>query len=462
MKTIKLAGMTLTFILLAQLTILFESCHKEVTPPKKTGTPEVATQINNTYANALPHTKQYPAEVATSWFTLLTHIAKTKPYGNPPTIRIFAYSGMALYESVVPGMPSYQSMYKYFTGNTIEVNKKKNYYWPACANAAIARIASRIMQSYPAPNLAPVQALESSLNVSFQSQVTPEQLQFSNEFGRYVADIIYDWSKTDGTFNPDGSSVFCPAYVPSGNPGNWVPTPPGFFVPAGVCQGNLRTFISGIVNTVLAPPPPAYSTDPASAFYQAVNETYQARNNITPDELRLVNNWRDIIGTNYNPISHSLKITTDIIIKENLNLEDAAVLFAKQTIAASDAVGAVFHSKFHYALIRPITYIYGVMGHNTWNSAFNTPQHPSYPDELSATASTVAVLENYFGTNYAFVDSTHKALYGEWSYPSLNALLVDVVQLRVNSGTSFRFGGEAGVTQGRAVGQMVNQIPFKK
>ena len=462
MKTFKLAGMTLIILLLTQLTIFFESCQKEVSVPREVKAVEIATRTNNANVNALPHTRQYPADVATAWFTLLTNVARTKPYTNPPTLRIFAYSGMALYESVVPGMPSYQSIYKYLTGNTIEFDNKKDYYWPACANAAIARIAFRIMQNYPAPNLTPIQTFESTLNTSFQSQVTPDQLQFSNEFGRYVADIIYDWSRTDGTLNPDGSLAVCPAYVPSGNPGNWVPTPPGFLPPAGVCQGNLRTFIPNIVNTVLAPPPPVYSTDPTSVFYKAANEVYQRRNNISPDEIRLVNNWRDIIGTNYNPLSHTLKITTDIIIKEKLNLEDAAVLFAKQTIAASDAVGAVFNSKFHYALIRPITYIQGVMGYTNWNSTFNTPQHPSYPDELSATASTVTILEDYFGTNYAFVDSTHKALYGEWSYPSLNALLADIVQLRVNSGTSFRFGGETGVIQGRAVGEMVDALPFKK
>jgi len=462
MKTFNLDRMILFIMLLASLSLTNESCKKAGTISNEVLSSELVTQSVNSKANTLPHTKQYTADVATAWFNLLTDITKTKPYTPGPALRIFAYSGVALYESVVPGMPSYQSMYKYLTGNTIEFDNKKDYYWPACANAVIARIASKIMQNYPAPNLASVQALESSLNASFQNEATPEQLQCSVEFGRYVADKIYDWSKTDGTLNPDGTLAVCPPYVPLGGPGNWVPTPPGLFPAVGMCTGSLRTFIPNIVNTVLAAPHPPYSTDPLSEFYQATNEVYQSRNNITDDETRLVNNWRDIVGTNYNPPAHSLRIVTKIISKENLNLEDAAVLIAKQTIAASDAIGAVFKSKFHYALIRPITYIRNVMGYSTWNSTFNTVQHPSYPDEMSSTASTVAILESYFGPNYSFVDSTHKSLYGEWSYPSLNAMLGDIVQLRVNSGTSFRFGGEAGVIQGRAVGQMVNQLPFKK
>lgn len=410
---------------------------------------------------ALPHTKQYSADVATAWFNELTEITRTKPYFVGQANRIFAYSGIALYESVVPGMPSYQSIYKHLTGNIIESEKKKDYYWPACANAAIARISSRIMQTYPAPNLAlvQVQALEASFNNSFQSQVTPEQLQVSNEFGKYVADIIFEWSKTDGVFNPNGTPAICPTYIPLGGLGNWVPTPPAFLPAVGQCYP--KTFVPNIGNTVLAAPHPAYSVDISSAFYQAANEVYQRRNNITPEEIKAFSNWRDL-SPNYNPIAHILKISTHIFIKEQLNLEDASALYAKQTIAAYDAASALFQSKFHYALIRPVTYIRGVMGHSTWLSYGTTPQTPSYTDELAVTASAVEILEKYFGTNYAVTDSVHQSTHGIFSYPSLNALVLDVVEARVSGGTCFRFAGEEGIIQGRKVGLLINALPFKK
>ena len=459
MKTFKLAGMTGILFVLFQLPIFLGSCQKEVSLSKETAIAEIATQSANANSNALAHTKQYPADVATAWFNLLTEITRTKPYFIGQANRIFAYSGIALYESVVPGMPSYQSIYKHLTGNTIESGNKKDYYWPACANAAIASISSKIMQTYPTPNLVQVQALEALFNSSFQSQVTSQQLQVSNAFGKYVADIIFEWSKTDGAFNPDGTPAICPPYVPLGGPGNWVPTPPAFLPAVGNCHG--RTFIPNIVNIVLAAPHPAYSLDPSSAFYQAANEVFQRRNNIAPQEMKAFSNWRDL-SPNYNPLAHMLKISTEIFIKEKLNLEDASVLFAKQTMAASDAASAVFKSKFHYALIRPVTYIRGVMGQNTWLSFGTTPQTPSYPDELSVTASTVDILENYFGTNYAVTDSVHQSTHGIFSYPSLHALVQDELEARVSGGTIFRFGGEAGVIQGRKVGQMVNALPFKK
>ena len=461
MKRFTLTYMALFVALLLPLTILFGSCEKEISTSREVQPAELATQAVNNHANALPHTKQYPADVANQWFTLLTDVVKAKPYFSPQALRLFAYSGIALYESVVPGMPSYQSMYTYLTGNTIAVDKKKDYYWPASANAAMARISARIMQDYPAPNLSQVQALEALLNASLQSEVSPQQLQLSNEFGKQVADIIYEWSRKDGTLNLDGTLASCPPYTPMGGPGNWVPTPPAFLPAAGACQGALRTFIPNIVQTVLAPPPPTYSVDPSSEFYQAANEVYQSRNNISANETALFNHWRDI-AANYHPLAHMLRITTSIINKENLNLENASVLYAKQTMAAYDAIVAVFYSKFHYSLIRPVTYIRNVMGHTTWLSLPVTPQTPSYPDESSATASSVAILERYFGTNYAFVDNTQKSQYGEWSYASLDGLLSDVVQARVSGGTIFRFSGEASIAQGRAVGEMINALPFKK
>src|SRR5688572_434316 len=99
--------------IVSALFLLFMSgtaCNKsELTP----GSNSSQKELQKKNVASLPHTKQYNAGVATAWFYLLTNITRTTPYAPPPTARIFAYAGMALYESVVPGMPSYQSMYTY-------------------------------------------------------------------------------------------------------------------------------------------------------------------------------------------------------------------------------------------------------------------------------------------------------------------------------------------------------------
>jgi hypothetical protein len=56
----------------------------------------------------------------------------------------------------------------------------------------------------------------------------------------------------------------------------------------------------------------------------------------------------------------------------------------------------------------------------------------------------------------------HQSTHGIFSYHSLNGIIQDVVEARVSGGTIFRFSGVAGVAQGRAVGQMINALPFRK
>ncbi|MGB8705855.1 MAG: hypothetical protein WCD31_12575, partial [Gillisia sp.] len=271
--------------------LLTISCEKEELSKQNS-----LTNINpvDLGTNSLPHTKKYNADVAAAYFSLLTDISKNTPYFNPQSIRILTYSGLALYESVVPGMPSYQSMYTYLNRENINSGKKKDYYWPACANAAISRIALKMIADYPQPaDVEAIQRLYSQFNESFLSIITEDQLQLSNEFGEYVADIVYQWSKTDGTFNA------CPPYISDGGPENWVPTPPFFFPAAGVCQGSLRTFIPNIVTTALPSPPPAYSTDPASEFYKMNEQVYQRSFNLTAADQKNNEVWRDNF-INYN------------------------------------------------------------------------------------------------------------------------------------------------------------------
>ena len=409
------------------------------------------------------HTKKYNAEVASQWFDLLTDLTKVTPYNPPQSTRIFAYSSLALYESVVPGMPSYQSMYTYLTGNKIEYESNNTYYWPAVANAAMARISALILKDYPQPvNINAITTLEASINANFQSQVTQEQLSNSIDFGKSVADVIYNWSTTDGTLNSNGTLYFCPPYTPVGGPENWLPTPPFFFPAAGACQGDLRTFVPNIVNLAYPTAAPSYSTDPNSDFYKMNLEVYNLTQNLTPTDLVNIQAWRDILGTNYNTPSHVLKLTSKFIKNENINLEDASVIYAKQSIAMFDAIAATFYAKFDKSLLRPVTYIQSFID-PTWNSVYPTPQHPSYPAVApSAAAAAVVIWEDVFGKQYNFVDDSQSSLYGDWNYSSFSDLLEDVGKSRSNSGLNFVSSVESGINQGTLVGEMVNALPFKK
>ena len=451
MKTKNLSG----FLVMALL-LIATGCEKETLDKNVFEEYDLKAKMEN---QALSHTKQYDAEVATAWITLLADLSRYTFYFNPQSARIFAYSGLTLYESVVPGMPSYQSVFDDLSGETIDFDgKPKDYFWPASANAALAEIARRLLQDYPQPpNLAAINQLEEHFNQEFQDKITPEQLERSVAYGKHVAEMIHQWSRTDGTFIP------CPPYAPLGGPGNWVPTPPMYFPAAGACQGDLRTFIPNIVEDVMPAPPPPYSTDPTSEFYKMNEVVFESSQNLTPDQLLLIQAWRDISGVNHNRPSHLMQITANLIDKENVNLEEASVLLAKQGFAIFDAIAAVFGAKFEYSLLRPVTYIHGVMGYNSWQSVYPAPQHPSYPAaSTGVTAAAVEILEGHFGLDYAFEDDTQANLYGTFHYDSFADMLIPPNITRIQSGTNYQLSADVGVEMGRAVGGMINNINFKK
>jgi len=55
---------------------------------------------------AAPPASAFSAQVATDWFSLALQLTQQTPGFSPPVAaRAFAYLGLALYESTVPGMP---------------------------------------------------------------------------------------------------------------------------------------------------------------------------------------------------------------------------------------------------------------------------------------------------------------------------------------------------------------------
>ena len=357
-------------------------------------------------------------------------------------------------------MPANQSIYAHLTGNAIEIDKKKDYVWPLAANAAIARTASRILGNYSSsPNLSAIQALEGQIRQEFVAVGSPEDQARSITFGESVGDLIYAWSTTDGTLTSTGTLAPCPPYTPLGGPGNWVPTPPGFAAAAGACQGNLRTFIASIRDLSLPEPPPAYSTDPSSTYYQMFTDVVDKTAARTADDAVLCQSWRDLVGTNYNTPAHVLHISTRILEKEAMPLDGAALIYVKQTTAMYDAVVSAFYAKFYYAQLRPITFIRGVINNSTWNSLYPTIPHPAYPSTMTSVASAgFNIMAKHLGESYAFADSSLRQLYGIRNYQSFDEIIADVGKTRLLSGHNYQAAINAGMVQGLAVADRTDDM----
>jgi hypothetical protein len=396
--------------------------------------------------------------IAIEWMSHITNWAISDSLTPPPSLRMYAYAGLTMYESQLPSSKDYQSLYTYFTGNKIRVDGKVSYFSPACVNAGVAQILRRL-QSLKKHG-GQIDSLEMYNYNLYKQQCSSEQLEASVAFGKQVADSIFEWSKSDGSFTPR------PAYTVPVGPGLWEASPgkQTFPVPVGAYQGVLRTFCTDVTTKSDPGPPPPFSTDTSSVFYKDAQELMKAVRQLSHDDSVLVNAWMVISSTHYlNTMTHMTLILTAMMEKENYPLQTASAIYAKNGMAMFDAVVCSFKTKYVYNVLNPVTYINKYLGDTSWVSYYFYNYYPAYPSNQQAlVAASGAVMESQFGSSYHFTDTAQALLYGLRSYNSIDELVDQVGRSRIIGGVDFRFSVNAAKIQGRKVGTAINNLPFKK
>jgi hypothetical protein len=450
-KTFKMENSTkLTstrWILLAGICLLFLSgCKKEKGPKDDPG--------------HLNQTNIYSSEVAFKWIDMQLRLFRTNatPIGGLPPARYFAYSAIALYESVVPGMPSYQTLSGQLTGMPAmpQTTPGLAYHWPTCANAALAAMSRNFFPGTSAANISAMDSLENSLNSTYKAEVGNDKFQRSVQFGKSIAQLIFDWSKTDGSADANAP------YTPPVGPGLWVPTPPALAAPFGPYWGNNRLMVQGSLDGSTPLAPPVYSTDPSSDYYKMVKEVYDISQTLTPEQTAIALYYRDNPGFGG---GHYLSILRQVLQQENPQLDFTAMAFAKVSIGIVDAGIGCWKIKYQYNQERPITYIRGVLGYSTWNSLFPAPNFPDFTSAHSAIAGVFsAILTDLLGNNYHFTDHSYDYLgMAPRPYDSFDALAQEIGAARLYAGIHYRISCERGVKVGGIIGQNINnKLKFKK
>jgi hypothetical protein len=402
----------------------------------------------------------YSADMAIRWTGMQLELMRTSsPFiGGLPPSRPSAYTGIALYEAVVPGMPAYQSLSGQLTDMPAmpETVPGFAYHWPACANAALAAMNRNFFPNTSDANKAAMDALENELNAVYKTKAGGEVFQRSVQFGKAVAQFIFDWSKTDGAANANA------AYTPPVGPGLWAPTPPAFAPAFGPYWGNNRLFVAGCLDGTAPDAPPAYSTNPSSEYYQMMKEVYDISQTLTADQTALALFFRDNPGFGD---GHYLSILKQILEQEKPKLDFTAMVLAKTGIACVDAGIGCWKTKFQHNQQRPIKYIREVLGHPEWNTLFDTPPFPDFPSGHSTIAGSFGeILKGFFGNNYHFTDHTYDYLgMAPRSYNSFDELAKEIGDSRVYAGIHYRYSCEKGCDQGRKIGQNIeNRLKFLK
>lgn len=415
----------------------------------------------------------YSAGVATEWFTLALQLTQQTPGFSPPVAaRALAYLGLALYESVVPGMPPYASL----AGQLNELSSlpwaqpDEVLHWPSVANAAMAAMTRMMFSNASAENKTRIDQLERSMPLKHGADfdpttVTREVANRSESFGKLMAMALMSWARTDG-----GHEAWGPPrrsrqpYVPPSGPGQWSATPPDFAPALLPWWGENRLFALRRASDCTAPPPPGYAEDRASDFHREAEEVHRISTQATQEQRQFALYWADDPGKTPTPAGHWAFIATDLLKGRRATLATAAEAYALLNISMSDAFVVAWHTKYALNLLRPVTYVQRAIDSQWVPTLLNTPPFPEFPSAHSVQSrAAAAVLSRLFGAETGFVDNTHNDRgWGPRSFKSFAAAADEAALSRLYAGIHFRAGVQSGKVQGQCVGQAALALKFRR
>ena len=394
----------------------------------------------------------YSPDVIDKWITMQLRLIKNSTgIPNLTFSRYYAYSGIVAFESLAPGTNNKFAGEKWNGLTTLpNTDQSKEYFWPASVNAALASINRSMFINASVIDKSAIDSLETALNTLFSASESSLVLSQSEAFGKAVADAVFNWSETDGYKKASDP------YTPPVGPGFWMPTPPGFAPASTPYWGNLRPIIAGSGDNTQPGAPIGYSADPGSEFYQMVKQVYDVSLTLTPEQRAMALFWQDIPGVS--TPGHWLSILQQVVKQTRTQLDKAAWSYAVSGVSLHDAGISCWQTKYHYTLVRPITYIRSVIGVTTWNSYLTTPAHPEYspahPVLSSAAADALTALFGNFGSGNieSFTDHTYDYLgFAPRTYSSFKAIGEDAANSRLYAGLHYQRSIDTGLVQGRKV-----------
>lgn len=446
--------------LFTSLTLLHYSCQKEISVSGKETLSEIA--FRNSDQGHLQQTKTFSADVAIQWMNMQVWQMYKYPgiIGNVAYSRHYAYSGIALYEAVVPGMPAYQSIASQLNGLTGLPKTKPGagYHWAASANAALAYMNKKLFPSATAENKAAMDHLEATLLAQYSNEADAAVIHRSVEFGQAVAKAVFDWADTDGHQNINN------AYTsPIGKSGGIYWTAPNPLPVHSLPHiGSLRRLVANSGDGAALPPPPY--DELAAMTIEVIN----AKPNPTQDEFKMAFWWRDFPGTS--TPGHYVSILRQVLQKQHASLDVAALAYALGGIIDVDITISTWQDKYKYLLARPFNYDDVIS--QPFLPLLGAP-HPEYPaGHATLSSANAEAMTAIFGDNYSFTDSTFYiyettnpvgSKQPPRSFNSFRAAGEEAGWSRLYGGIHYSISIERGFWQGRKVAHnIISSLKFLK
>jgi PAP2 superfamily len=404
----------------------------------------------------------------------------TDGYRPPISARTLGYIGLATYESVVNGMPTYKSIASRYAGLSIPVAVIDEVYdWPTVLNSCYATSMKNYFPTAPAAQLFNLYSLENVFNNEFKSKIPEDVFNRSVDYGKRVADAVYEYSKTDAVGHEAFKNPTDKNYPDGTVPGQWRRTAPDFSNPLLPNWGTVRTW-SITEDEKKIPVPIPYSESTNSRYYVQAKEIQNLVNDIKAGK-EYEQNWIGIFWSDdcpkvtFTPAGRWIAIANQVVKDHAGNLEKALMTYVKVGMALSDAGVAAWHEKYRYKIERPVTYIQNVLGDKDWktnmcptgNGVYVTPPFPAYPSGHATFGGAAAeVLTAEYGAGLGMTDRCHEGrtdfIGTPRSFDNFYQMAEENGYSRIPIGVHWRMDADEGVKLGYRIARKVNRLPWKK
>jgi hypothetical protein len=413
--------------------------------------------------------------VAIEWAKLTLYITQFTP-SNSPTFasRAFGYIGLTMYEAIVHGYPEYASMQGQLNGldHLPEPEPDAIYDWTLSFNAAEASILKNIYVQTSDENKLRIDSLEATIFSEYSRKMADDIAKRSVNYGRSVAEAIFEWSKTDGGHRAYLKN-FDKQMVHPERPGSW--KPPLFAQsfshhPLHPHWGENRTFLKGDAE-IPYPDYLPYDTVPGSPYYEEFMKVYRKDAVLTQKEKEAAIWWGDDPDVTFTPPGHSFYIATLALEKLQPPLIKCAEVYAKTGMAVADAFIECWKWKYHFFTERPNTFIPKYIDQE-WESFWPDPPFPAFPSGHAIQAAAAAtVLEDALGKNFHFVDKAHEGRkrdevretdFVTRSFDSFWAAAQETADSRFYGGIHTPLDNKVGLEEGAKIANNVIALHWKK
>ena len=411
--------------------------------------------------------KKFTRTQLREWNKYLTDVMIADIFTPPVCSRIYTYSNIAVYETLVNENADYKTLQSQVKGlkDLPKPAADKKYFLPLSGLVASFTVSKKLVFAEEKVDTYESEFLKEIQKIGIDKDIFENSVAYGKEMGA----AIIDWANQDGYIQRQS----LPRHILNDKPGSWQPTPPDYLPGIEPHWSTMRTFVIDSASQFAPPPPTTFDSLPGSQFYADAMEVYNAVDSARSengDRLEIAKFWDCNPNVSYtkghvmffhqkiSPGGHWMSIAATVSKGLDLDMMQQSEMFTRTAISLADAFISCWDEKYRSDLIRPETYIDRYIEPG-WEPILQTPAFPEYTSGHSVISRAAATaLTHLLGDNIAFVDST-EAQFGlpVRSYSSFYQASDEAAISRMYGGIHYRPACFNGIEQGRQVGEYVFQ-----